>query len=463
MRGSTPRRPGPLFPALYFTAAACVLAAFTSRASRADEVSAVLNAYVASVNTVRKQPLPAEEDKQWTEDWLRRLTTVAAENPHSPNHVRALIAAVPLANSSANWKESKRLIGQLLIVYKDDAINQFEWYTELGEVTQMLSYQTNLDDDRASAVDAFQKANALAEKLAKDVPGHVARQEQRILNLAWISELYGMSEPRDRAAHSRAAVSFRDTRRQLDQFISDYGPPEHRLRIARWDSAALTRNEIVESLRGEDYEHALQALKFFSSISGTEQPASSYVDQASRRLPVEALSDRAGYRECLRTWLGIAPADDWTCRVKFLLAEAFYHDDRFDEAQPIYEDLRDHYFDAFNKLEPKALAEGAGGTYSFVLDRLRDIYRRAGDDELAEKTNQRFIELYPNYGAMTDNAKTIATHIDENRRYELGARTKPATSAWAGRWWLIAANAALVFALIGGVALLIHFGKSRRP
>ena len=366
-------------------------------------VAKVVDAYVASSKTTPASQISDPKNAQWTQDWIERLTTIAAQNPQSPNQSGALAHAEALANSIRDYKRSTQIIQQLIAINKGNASEQFRWYTELGEVIRLLALQTKVVADREDAIKAFQSANLLVDKLPMSSLSYRAMKEQEVLNLGWIGDLYSLSRA-DRTSQKAAAVSYRGAIEKLQQNTKDAGPPQHRLVGTGYDVPWLARSEAVCLIRAEDYPAALAAMKALVSLPPEKFPPSFYLVQGALTLIPQ---DRPGYESFLRKWLVEGPPDDYTPVVRYLLAWSHFRAKEFDKAKPLYEDLRANYREAFAKIEGAAMTAGNGGYYSIILIELRQIYLNEHNVKAASSVNSDFLKMYPNYGALTKSSQSL--------------------------------------------------------
>lgn len=155
----------------------------------------------------------------------------------------------------------------------------------------------------------------------------------------------------------------------------------------------------------------------------------------------------AGYVKFLEGSLRSVPEDQGTCLVRSFLAEPLLLQGDKAQARSILEDLRDHSFEAFDAIEPDSLEQGTGGTFSFVLRTLRDIEAEAGDLEKAVATNRFYLDLYPNDGGLTVEARSFAERLAAETRLSEEPGKPVLRRSW--RSVLLWGNVALIM-ILGG-------------
>ena len=146
-----------------------------------------------------------------------------------------------------------------------------------------------------------------------------------------------------------------------------------------------------------------------------------------------------------------------TCVVRWLLAEALSARGDNAAARALLTKLRDDSMAEFDRIEPQALENGAGGIYSFILRQLRDIQQKDGAVDEAFATNSRYLELYPHEEGLTNEAKNFALQYAIKKAAAETAIDAPKPLATV-RWVLMGINAAIV-----AVVSWLLFRRSRTP
>jgi len=380
-----------------------VLGSVPGSALRAESLDAVITAYTAAVAGAESPGAASVPDDV---TWLLTLTEAAERHRGDPLEAQVLGYARLHANGLGKWEDSARILDRLLALEPDRTLVRARLLTELGEIRKQLAARTGLDSDRKAARLAFEEANAIYSELPSVQGDDGTAEEAVLLNKAWVSQLLAESQtPADRLA---AAASFRSLREGVERYRAAHGEPRHRLAVAGWTPLKIAEQEMMEALANEQYEDATEAIKQVARAGDPTISPSLCIVSAAYRRPLLARENVAGYAKFLEATLRSVPEDRGTCLVRYFLAEALLLQGDKATARSILVDLRDHAMVALDAIEPKSLEQGAGGTFSFVLRTLRDIEAGDGDIEMALATNQTYLELYPNDGGLTTEARSFA-------------------------------------------------------
>jgi hypothetical protein len=430
-------RYGNLIPRLFFAA---FLATLAGEGSLAESLEDVIAAYNAPDNDGGVSA-PVRDDATW----LAMLTDAADRHRGDPLEATVLGYARLHANVLGKWEESAGILERLLVLEPDRSELRARLLTELGEVRKQVASTTRRDSDSKAARLALEEANAVYGGIQgySDTDGAV--EESILLNRAWISQLLAASEdPADRLA---AAASFRSLREGVDRYRATHGEPRHRLAVSGWTPAGIAAQEAMEAMVNEQYAEASEAIQQVARGDDPSITPSQCIINAAYRKTLPARADVGGYVQFLETSLQTLPEDDGTCVVRYLHAEALLQQGNKAGARSILEDLRDNAFVAFDKVEPNALEQGAGGTFSFVLRTLRDMEAEGGDTEKALATNRFYLDLYPNDGGLTVEARSFAERLAAETQLSASPANVSGRRSW--RSLLLLGNIALIM-ILGG-------------
>jgi hypothetical protein len=381
-------------------------------------------------------------DREATEGWIGRLSDAAADG--DPLAEEALASARRLANSIGAWDESSRIVARELLIHATRDADRARLCSEAGEIRRNLSRQTKRSEDRRAAIGAFAEASAVIEGLPPDADGEMERRSSVILNTIWIAELE--SECTDEPERSRALDTWRRARETYEALLAEGASPVGALLMTRWTIPKIAAREAMHALLLERYSVALPALRAIGDPSADVTSPATCIQEAANRFPAPSRRDPDGYVRFLREWLDVGPAEARTCFVRWLLAEALAARGDREEARAILATLRDQSLFEFDRVEPAALEQGSGGTYSMVLRRLRDLQAEAGDIDGALATNATYLDLYPNETGLVDEARNFAARRAEARAAVEAALDAPARPT-SRRWLLVGINAAIVAAV----------------
>lgn len=423
-----------------------VAGAVTASALRAESLESVIAAYnEAAANADGHGDTPPRDDATW----LQTLLDAADRHRGDALEARVLGYARLHANVLGRWEDSARILERLLALEPDRNEVRAQLLTELGEIRKQIAAKTRLDADRSAARLAFEEANAIYADLPSDGDEDGAVQEAMLLNRAWIAQLFAESQsPADRMA---AAASFRSLREGVERYRASRGEPRHRLAVAGWTPLKIAEQEATEALVNEQYDEATEAIEQIAKAKDATLNPSHCIIIAAYRRTLMARENVAGYVKFLESSLRSAPEDQGTCLVRSFLAEALLLQGDKAQARSILEDLRDHSFEAFDAIEPNSLEQGKGGTFSLVLRTLRDIEAEAGDLGKAAATNRFYLDLYPNDGGLTTEARSFAERIAAETR--LGEEPGKPVLRRSWRSVLLWGNVALIGALAGWVLI----------
>jgi tetratricopeptide (TPR) repeat protein len=377
------------------------------QAVSADPLREVLISYRQFESTVSSFA-PPERSRQRAE-WLQRLLETVDQNPTSAHVPSALGAAVGIANSLAHYELSIDLCRRIAATPALPINEQVYWQVQLGEVSKLKWNDTHAESDRTAAIEAFEAAVRFVNKLPNKV--RTSYVDETILYLAWMAELFQTTyDKTDKREYLQAAQLYREARRLLET----PGAGRGRLLGTGFNAEFLASAEGIAFARAGASDEALQALQSIVMLPEKKWPASFYVVQAAWRAFPEREDD---FPTFLQKWLERAPEDPWTCVVKYELAEWLFQHQRFDEALVLLLELDTKYSQQLLTIDGAVAAEGRGGRFADVLMYLREISHRQGRTTDALRYNQRFMELYPNYGAFSETAKkTHAALVEEVHR-----------------------------------------------
>ena len=415
-------------------------------ALRAEPLDSVIAAYNEAATIADGHgDVPPRDDATW----LATLTDAADRHRGDPLEATVLGYARLHANVLGKWEDSARILERLLALEPDRNQVRAQLLTEIGEIRKQIAAKTRLDSDRSAARLAFEEANAIYAELSSvgDEDGTV--QEAMLLNKAWISQLFAESQSTtDRQA---AAASFRSLREGVERYRASRGEPRHRLAVAGWTPLKIAEQEAMEALVNEQYDEATEAIEQIAKAKDRTLNPSHCIISAAYRRTLITRENVAGYVKFLESTLRSVPEDQGTCLVRYFLAEALLLRGDKAQARSILEDLRDHSFEAFDAIEPNSLEQGTGGTFSFVLRTLRDIEAEDGDVEKALATNRFYLDLYPNDGGLTTEARSFAERIAAETRLSEDPGKPVLRRSW--RSVLLWGNVVLIGVLVAWVLI----------
>jgi tetratricopeptide (TPR) repeat protein len=102
------------------------------------------------------------------------------------------------------------------------------------------------------------------------------------------------------------------------------------------------------------------------------------------------------YQEFVSDWLQKHPSDKYTAVLMARLALSYYRTERYMQALPIFESLRNEHLQDFQRENAEAFKRGHGGYYDFIMEGLMMIYLRRGEFEEAKKVQQELKKHLPN-------------------------------------------------------------------
>ncbi|MEI8366828.1 MAG: hypothetical protein WCJ31_00220 [Planctomycetia bacterium] len=413
--------------------------------------STALMDYSEAIQQAGDQGLSRPEAEQWIE----RLFDAAKGDGQETTE--ALATARRLANSIGSWAESSRIVDRELSLHTARDLDRARLCAEAGEIRRNLSRKTRLDADRKTAIKAFREATSVTRELPPEALAQANRQSNIVLYTLWIADLE--AECSDEPEKSRSLASYRAAREEYAAFLAAHPEPVGPLAITRWTIPKIAAREAIHALAIERYADALVALRAIAGSTEDLVVPSVCIQEAANRLPVQSRRDVDGYVRFLEEWLRDGVPDDHTCFVRWALAEALCAQGDPARARPILADLRAHALFAFDKVEPSALEEGRGGTYSMVLRQLRDIEASEGAIDEALATNTTYLDLYPNEEGLVNEAWNFAKKHAAQRAAADSAIDAPSRTNWR-RWILIGINVGIV-AVISW--LLIRRSHKPRP
>ena len=416
--------------------------ALTHGAFGEEETSAgaALSNYSEALRQAGAQGLPRSE----VENWINRLSNAADGDTDGPLSTEVLATARRLANSIGAWADSSRIVDRELAFHPARDLDRARLCAESGEIKRNLSRKTQLDADRKAAIEAFREAIAVTRELSAETLPQADRLSNAVLYAVWIAELE--AECSDEPERSRSLASYRAAREEYAALLAAHPEPVGPLAITRWTIPKIAAREAIHALVIERYADALAALGAFDGSTDNVVVPSVCIQEAVNRLPVQSRRDVDGYVRFLEDWLRDGVPDDHTCFVRWALAEALCAQGDLVRARPILADLRDHALFAFDKVEPIALEEGRGGTYSMVLRQLRDIEANEGDIDEALSTNATYLDLYPNEEGLVNEAWNFAKQHTAQRTAADSAIDAPSRVNWR-RWILTLVNVGIVIVI----------------
>ena len=391
--------------------------------------------------------------RQGTERWINLLS--AAAQSDDPLAGEALAIARRLANSLGAWEESARLIDRELAIHASRDIDRARLCAEAGEIRRYLSRKTRRDEDRKAAIDALKQANAILAALPPDAEFDAERRSTAILHTIWIASLE--SECAGVQEQIQSLATYRSAQDAYTALLESHSGAVGPLARTEWTIQKIAVRMAIQALLIENYPEALRALLEIGAPSADTTSPSICIQEAANRLPVQSRRDLDGYVQCLRDWLDADRVDDQTCVVRWLLAEALSARGDNAAARALLTKLRDDSMAEFDRIEPQALENGAGGIYSFILRQLRDIQQKDGAVDEAFATNSRYLELYPHEEGLTNEAKNFALQYAIKKAAAETAIDAPKPLATV-RWVLMGINAAIV-----AVVSWLLFRRSRTP
>ena len=427
----------------------------TPRAFGDEETSpgTALTNYGEAIQRAGAQGLARPE----VENWIKRLFDAGNGGEDGPLSTEALATARRLANSIGAWADSSRIVDRELAIHPARDLDRARLCAEAGEIKRNLSRKTQLDANRKAAIEAFSEAISITRELSQETLPQADRLSNVVLYAVWIAELE--ADCSDEPERSRSLASYRTAREEYAALLAAHQEPVGPLAITRWTIPKIAAREAIHALTIERYADALLALRAMAGSTEDLVIPSVCIQEAANRLPVQSRRDVDGYVRFLDEWLRDAVPDDHICFVRWALAEALCAQGNSALARPILADLRGHALFAFDKVEPKALEEGTGGTYSMVLRQLRDIEANEGDIDEALATNATYLDLYPNEEGLVNEAWNFAKQHAAQRAAANSAIDAPSRTNWR-RWVLIGINVGIVTVISW---LLIRRSHKPRP
>jgi tetratricopeptide (TPR) repeat protein len=338
--------------------------------------------------------LSAEERITQYQEWRRTFTSLIEKNPSDAIRTKLLRQTLYICNALGDTNQSFEMIDELLKQKEITIQEQFEWYTEYGEVAHS-GFIRSLHQDKElafKAVDAFEKANKLLEQLETNQ----RFLEQKILNLAWTGSIL-----RTFKDSKEYLLKARECYQQARMLRQTFGEPSARLKLTNYDEENFLFNDARISAYLDDINGMEKALKLLDKLPNKNNYGgltSSYIADIMMSAFIERGKDP---RDFLIRWISENPDDARTWNLVVYITESYMKnkpDNYLDDVLPYLISLVDgKYADSLKALESKRIEQKVGGgLYAAALLDIIQVYKAKEDFETANKYNDRYITMFSN-------------------------------------------------------------------
>lgn len=399
-----------------------------SRGDDSSSLSALLDQY--RLEAKRDVPADPKERERRYQQWSQRLFAAAIEHPEDKQAATALRFALQTSNAIGDNDFSIEIATRLVPLQNDDPMV----HTQLGSLLATRFEKSGDVEDRVFALKELEIANTqLLAKADRPIRPDRFAAEQLVINQFVIATLQGSEGSSVKAAASYGAARTLTAKYSL----------ERSQRLTGFDIELLMQRQASALLDSGDLNASDSLIDELCRTAAIREPSLYLLPYAERRFK----TDRKGLKTFLQLWSGRLTGIS-QCRILIELARAYYEDEEYEHALPLFERLSIDFQDILLKLDHEVLAKGLHGSYGYVLYHLGDLYRRKGGmNDKALDAWQRFVSLYPN----DSETPHVLALINDLLREKQKSRVVESFSRPNTSWFvpIVTINVILVLAVTG--------------